>query len=389
MLHEFLTANRQELIDRCTEKMSQRSSRAPDPAELAHGIPFFLDQLTLTLRLDDALNAAGSLKVSGTGFGGAASSASEIGVTAGKHGNELLERGFSVGEVVHDYGDLCQAVTELACEKNAAIGAQEFRTLNRCLDNAIADAVTAYVEGHDIVVSDQERQTMNERLGTIAHEMRTLMHGIVLSLDVIKNGSVGFAGATAAVLDRNLTAMRSLVDRSFAEVRLDAGLPLLRGRIAVDEFIKDFDVDAAIAARSKSIRFTVHPVEKGIAVDADRQMLTSAVSNLLQNAFKNTRINGRVSLKASASHDRVLIDIEDECGGLSSGTAAELFQPLHQRAADRTGLGAGLSISYRSVDAIGGRLQVRDIPGVGCVFTIDLPRQSHLRASDRVAATTH
>ena len=133
----------------------------------------------------------------------------------------------------------------------------------------------------------------------------------------------------------------------------------------------------------------MHPVEKGIAVDADRQMLTSAVSNLLQNAFKNTRVNGRVSLKARASHDRVLIDIEDECGGLPSGTAAELFQPLHQRAADRTGLGAWLSSSYRSVDAIGGRLQVRDIPGVGCVFTIDLPRQSHLRASDRVAATTH
>ncbi len=389
MLHEFLTANRQELIDRCREKVLMRSAPVPDRTELEHGIPLFLDQLTHTLHLDGDFNAGESLKVSGTPYGGPASSASNIGITAGKHGNDLLEQGFTIGQVVHDYGDLCQAVTELAAEQETSINVEEFRTLNRCLDNAIADAVTAYADSHDVVVADQERQTMNERLGFLALEMRNHLHGIVLSLDVIKKGSVGFAGATAAILDRNLTAMRNLVDRSFAEVRLEGGLPILRGRIAVDEFIKDFEVDAAREARSKSIRFTVRPVEKGIAIDADRQILTTAVSNLLQNAFELTPPNGHVSLTAHASHDRVLIDIEDECGGLPPGKAAELFQPFHQRAADRTGLGPGLSISYRSVDAIGGRLRVRDMPGTGSVFTIDLPRQSHIRASDRVPETTH
>lgn len=389
MLHEFLTANREELIDRCREKVSRRSAPAPDIAELEHGIPLFLDQLTKTLCLDEISNDAEILRVSGSPSGGPESSTSEIGVTAGKHGNDLLEKGFTIGQVVHDYGDLCQAVTELAAERQASINVDEFRTLNRCLDDAIADAVTAYADSHDVVVADQERQTMNERFGFLALEMRNLLHGIVISLDVIKKGSVGFAGATAAILDRNLSAMRNLVDRSFAEVRLEAGLPILRGRIAVDEFIKDFEVDAAVEARSKSIRFTVHPVEKGIAIDADRQMLTTAVSNLLQNAFEFTPANGRVSLTARASHDRVLIDIEDECGGLPPGKAAELLQPFHQRAADRTGLGPGLSISYRSVDAIGGRLQVRDIPGTGSVFTIDLPRQFHIRASDHVSEATH
>ena len=389
MLHDFLTANRQELIDRCREKVSMRSAPSPDLVELEHGIPLFLDQLTKTLRLEETLNAAASVKVSGSPYGGPDSSGSEIGVSAGQHGNDLLEKGFTIGQVVHDYGDLCQAVTELAAERQAPINVDEFRTLNRCLDNAIADAVTAYADGHDVVVADQERQTMNERFGFLALEMRNLLHGIVLSLDVIKRGSVGFAGATAAILDRNLSAMRNLVDRSFTEVRLGAGLPLLRGRIAVDEFIRDFEVDAAIEAKSKSIRFTVVPVEKGLALDADRQMLTSAVSNLLQNAFEFTPANGHVSLTARASHDRVLIDIEDECGGLPPAKAAELFKPFHQRAADRTGLGPGLALSYRSVDAIGGRMQVRDIPGTGCVFTIDLPRQSHIRVSDLVSETTH
>jgi signal transduction histidine kinase len=78
----------------------------------------------------------------------------------------------------------------------------------------------------------------------------------------------------------------------------------------------------------------------------------------------------------------VFLLCEDECGGLPSGKVAELFKPFHQRAADRSAVGLGLSITYRSVEANGGRVQVRDIPGSGCVFTIDLPRPSHIRASD-------
>jgi hypothetical protein len=230
MLHDFLTANRQELLDRCKEKVSRRSAPVANRAESAHGIPCFLDQLTNALRLDESLNTTTSLKVSGTPYGGPASSASEIGVMAAKHGNELLEQGFTIGQVVHDYGDLCQAVTELAAEKGASINVKEFRTLNCCLDAAIAAAVTAYSGSRDVVVSDQERQTMNERWGALAHEMRNLLHGVVLTVEVLKKGSAGLSDATAAVLDRNLSAMRDLVNRSFAQVHLDAGLPIAKGR---------------------------------------------------------------------------------------------------------------------------------------------------------------
>jgi C4-dicarboxylate-specific signal transduction histidine kinase len=79
-------------------------------------------------------------------------------------------------------------------------------------------------------------------------------------------------------------------------------------------------------------------------------------------------------LKSHATPDRVLIDVQDECSGLPSGKAEELFQPFTQRAADRSGLGLGLSISNRGIEASGGRLRVRNLPGRGCVFTIDLPR---------------
>ena len=72
--------------------------------------------------------------------------------------------------------------------------------------------------------------------------------------------------------------------------------------------------------------------------------------------------------------DRILIEVEDECGGLPDRRAEELFRPFEQRSSDRTGLGLGLSISRRAVQANDGTLGARSLPGKGCVFTIDLPR---------------
>src|SRR5690242_7478597 len=133
MLHQFLADNRAELVARCSSKVAQRPVPAPRGAELEHGIPLFLDQLITMLRLDRPPDSTQSCKVS-----------SELGATAARHGVELLEHGFTVDQVVHDYGDLCQAVTDLAFERCAPIGVDEFRTLNRCLDDAIAHAVTEF-----------------------------------------------------------------------------------------------------------------------------------------------------------------------------------------------------------------------------------------------------
>jgi signal transduction histidine kinase len=81
-------------------------------------------------------------------------------------------------------------------------------------------------------------------------------------------------------------------------------------------------------------------------------------------------------LNVSATTDRIRIEVEDECGGLAPGSIEKMFQPFTQLGNDRSGLGLGLTICRNSVEASGGTLSVRDLPGTGCVFTIDLPRHS-------------
>jgi signal transduction histidine kinase len=125
----------------------------------------------------------------------------------------------------------------------------------------------------------------------------------------------------------------------------------------------------------------VREIDPGLEVEGERQVLMGALMNLLQNAFKFTHPHSEVSLNAYALADRILIDVQDHCGGLPPGFAEDMFQPFTQAAEDRTGLGLGLSIARRSVEANDGILSVRNLPGTGCVFTIDLPRHSVTEAA--------
>jgi len=268
---------------------------------------------------------------------------------------------------------VCQAVTSLAFETGAAVAVEEFRTLNRCLDNAIAGVVMEYTR-HSAPAGVIGTETWSTRLGPLAHELRNHLQTATLVVAAIKTGNVGISGATGAVLDRSLLGMRGLIDHALAEVRVAARMPPQREAIRLTQFLDNLQVSASFDALARGTPFTVAPVADNVAVYAEPEMLAAAVGNLLQNAFKFTKRHTEVWLRAYALDDRVLIEVEDQCGGLRDGAAENIFLPFAQNGDDRSGLGLGLDISRRSVEANGGVLTVRNVPGAGCIFTIDLPR---------------
>ena len=125
MLHEFLTQNTAEIIARTRAKVALRTMPMPTESELKNGVPLFLEQLIDRLRL-------------------ATTDSNAIKESARQHGGELLAMGFTVSQVVQGYGDVCQAITQLAEETQAPITVEEFQTFNRCQDDATAQAVTEY-----------------------------------------------------------------------------------------------------------------------------------------------------------------------------------------------------------------------------------------------------
>ena len=375
MLWEFLEANRAELIGRCRAKVATRAAPRATHEEMEYGIPLFLSQLIDTLKSEKPVVTSGRpgpLRLVQAGV------SSDLATSAGHHGRELLQHGFTVSQVVHDYGDLCQAATELAAETGTEISAANFNTFNRCLDQAIADAVTAYADRRDEITAHRGDHEASERLGMLAHELRNSLNTAMLAFAAIRGGNVAINGATASVLDRSLIALRDLIDRSLTEVRLAEGLQTLTEAIDVDRFIADLEVGATLEAKARGCELSVVWAEPNMVVEADRHLLYSAVSNLLQNAFKYSRPRGAVTLRACARNGHVLIEVEDQCGGLAPGTAESMFRPFTQQHADRSGLGLGLTIARRAVETIGGTLSVRNLPGVGCVFTVALPRSGDL-----------
>jgi hypothetical protein len=212
MLHEFLTSNRTELVSRCRNKVARRLSSTEIPLALDHGVPLFLQQLVETLRHEQRESPGPTVEP------GPSPAATEIGRAATVHGAELLRLGYTVDQVVHDYGDVCQAVTELAGEHNARISTDEFRTLNRCLDNAIADAVTSFGHARQVLIDDQA-ETLQQRLHYYSLEHRRLVDIALQAYAVIKTGRVGATGATGTVLFETLEELRSLADRTLPEIR--------------------------------------------------------------------------------------------------------------------------------------------------------------------------
>jgi signal transduction histidine kinase len=353
MLDAFVAENREEIIGRCRAKVAMRSIPTPTPAERASGVPRFLDQLV------DALQHH-------------LSSNPEIDKSAALHGRDLYLQRFTVSQVVHDYGDVCQSITDLALELNAPISVEDFRTLNGCLDDAIASAVTEYGRGNQSI-RDAESARDNERLGFLAHEIRNLVGTALAAFEVLRTGNVGVGGSTGSVLQRSLSALRDLINRSVAEVRLRRDI-LDRTQFGIAEFIAELAPAAALDAGARGLSFNVEAGDNEVSVDADRTILAATVANLVQNAFKFTRPGTTVTLRVIATSDRVRIEVEDECGGLPEGHVTDLFQPFEQRGADRTGLGLGLAISRWGAEANKGRIYARNLPEHGCVFTVDLPR---------------
>ena len=354
MLHEFISMNREEIIRRCREKVAMRSVPPPTEAEIDHGVPVFLDQLTDALRLG-------------------LTTTPEIGRSAIQHGHDLLLQGFTVSQVVHDYGDICQAITDLAVDVNAPISTDDFRTLNRCLDEAIASAVTEYGREQNQSTLDGESARGSERLGFLAHELRNLTNTAIFAFEVLKTGNVGVAGSTGTVLHRSLMGLRALIGRSLTESRFTQASqhpePFL-----VSGLVDELSAAATLEANARGIRLIVMPVEEGVTIEGDRHVLAAVAGNLLQNAFKFTRPRTTVTLRVVASAERVLIEIQDECGGLPAGNVNELFRPFEQRGTNRTGVGLGLAFSRWGVEANNGRIYARNLPDKGCVFTVDLPR---------------
>ena len=173
------------------------TDRPIDPEK--HGVPVLLNQLRAALVEEARQDPAERAKTNPP-------TNPDIADSAALHGHDMFTLGFSIDQVVRGYGDVCQAVTELAVEQDASISVAEFHTLNRCLDSAIASAVSVWSKRQETALSALRQRP--SPLGTL----RGLLIGAIVAFDHLRAGQVAVGGSTGDVLGRNLREMQAILE---------------------------------------------------------------------------------------------------------------------------------------------------------------------------------
>ncbi len=369
-LHEFLVKNKDEILELTESKTLELAGTRASSAQLKRGLPIFFKQLLGILLLDRRTTAATrEANEPALALAKDVQEEAALAESAGQHGVEMLRLGYTLSHVVHAYGAMCQSITELAQMKGFLIDAAGFHALNQCLDVAIAGAVTEFEKFRDSIEQNRE----NQHIGALTHEMRNALTSASISFQMIKAGGVGVVSNTGKVLEKSLSRMQKLIDQSLTEVRLkiDPEPHVERNYLLV--IVDQILVTAEIEAQSKKQKIEVK-IDPELTIEVDQHAFHSTLSNLIQNAIKFTRVNGKIQIRARVEGEKLIVEVEDECGGLSEENAPDLFNAFEQHNKNRTGLGLGLTIAKQAMKLNRGTIDVRNLAGKGCVFKIELPK---------------
>jgi signal transduction histidine kinase len=294
---------------------------------------------------------------------------------AGVHGQQRFHLGYDVGALVREYGALRELLWDVIMESGVEVRLPELRRLFMHVTHNIADAAVQYGAARD---AEMRRRTA-QHLAFLAHELRNPLSSARMALSLMRErGDVEPSRALEA-LERGLTRVGHLIDDSLVSARLGELIQLECSAIDVASFLGDVARESEVDAVAKDVSLRV---AGGGRLYGDVRSLHSAVSNLVRNAVKFTRAGAVVDIRARHGDGRVIIEVEDACGGLPEGTTKKLFDPFVQIGNDKSGFGLGLAIAKQAVDAHGGQLRVHDLPGKGCVFVLDLPDAPMVRPVD-------
>jgi signal transduction histidine kinase len=351
-LHELLKARRDDVVARWSHSIQSALAPGPLPrAELLDRVTAFVDEIVAALH-------PGALTLPG------------FSENAGERGAQRLRLGFDAAEVVREYGLLHDCVLQLAAEVNLQVSPREHQALAKRVNAGIADAIVEYGEQRD---AELERQA-SEHLGFMAHELRNPLAAGLLAVQRLRKtaGAGPGVASTIDILERNLRRTGGMIDNALSKASPGMGVEPSPTRLGLRHFLQEIVSDSEGEARARHIE-TVVTAPPTLIVHADPRLLRSAVANLVHNALKFSHEYSRVAVRGRAADGWVVIEVEDACGGLPPGKAEELFAPSVQRGQDRSGFGFGLTIARQAVEAQHGTIRVRDLPGTGCAFSVELP----------------
>lgn len=353
-LSKLLAVRRAEILERWTQRIGREHvEKELSRGELWDHLPHFFDEVLGALRAEEGESADPPAN------GGAASSA---------HGSQRLRVGFDLAEVIREYEIFTECILDEVEAVGGSISTRAFRRVQALLNGGRARAVSAYIERRDAEMARAQAQ----HIAFVAHELRNPLMSAFMGLTALQRSAPSPDDWALSLVTRNLTALRDLIDEVLTADRLAGQVQLAREPFDLRALLEQIVADARLSAAPRRVQIVLN-APGALTLSGDRRLLRSAISNVLGNAVKFTHEGGAIHLRAQPHENGITIEVEDHCGGLPEGNVAELFEPFVQRGENRTGFGLGLAIVKQALQAHGGSVRVRNMPGKGCVFRLEVP----------------
>lgn len=355
-LPEALVAQRDEIVRRwASEVKRQLADPSISTGELVDHVPKFIEELAATLREATELQQA----LPGVTLAGS---------SAAEHGSQRFRLGFDIDAVVREYGWLHRCILETAAAHGVVVTLDELRTLIEAINEGIVDATNQYTRQRDVELARRS----GEHFAFVAHELRNPLGSAEMAYSSLVKKGLLPENPMSKLLGRGLRRAKDLIENTLALMLAGQMSELRRTKIKLSELVEDAVHESEPAAADKNVTVSID-TKSDAHIDVDERLMRSAVTNLVGNAVKFTHVGGTVGIHWKAEQDRVVLYVDDTCGGLPAGAAEKMFAPFVQLGVNRTGFGLGLAIARQALQAHGGNISVRDRPGVGCTFVIELP----------------
>lgn len=217
----------------------------------------------------------------------------------------------------------------------------------------------------------------------VAHDMRSPLTNVLGALRMIEEIPVGSAISEHDMElvrfgVRSCLKIRTLVDEYLEVVRVEAGrLEVRMACVNAARLARETVAEFGEAARLAGVELRLD-IPDTLHCDADIEVLTRALQNLIDNALKFTPKDGRVTVSIHAKGDEVLISVTDSGHGISTSDLPHIFDRYYQGSTPgrRKGLGLGLTFCREALEAIGGSVSVESEFGRGTTFTMRLSRSA-------------
>lgn len=250
------------------------------------------------------------------------------------------------------------------------------------LVNALLEQERQQTDSHlldERVNADRELITREQFLSIVSHDLKNPLAAISISARLMRKSlSKGETGSLLQHLERiqhSADAMgRMINDLLDVERMAQSKLTLHFAKVDLRALLQECGELVAPLVSSQSFSMKIKTDAEPLFADLDRDRILQVLSNLVGNSLKFTPDGGVIELSARKQDAHVEVSVTDNGPGISAEAQARIFERFSQlNVADRQGLGLGLFIAKRIVEAHQGRIWVTSTPGNGSTFSFTLP----------------